>query len=193
MRTWSGRAVAAIAISGLALAACSSGTKHPAAPTSSSAAPTTSTTTSVTTPASTRPRARLEFREVTDQVPIATPACHHKNPAIAPARDGKSCFVVGPVLLTGAGVVSATVEYDSNSTQWAVNIHFANNDFVTKVAVPYLNKTIAIVLNGVVQAAPIINPGITGSDVEISSNFTRAAATNVAASILGVAPSQVHS
>ena len=96
------------------------------------------------------------------------------------------------MLLTGAGVASATVVYDENSSQWAVNVHFANNDFLTKIAVPYLNKTVAIVLDGVVQGAPVINPGITGRDVEITGDDTQAQATDIAAAILGVAPSQIH-
>ena len=55
---------------------------------------------------------------------------------------------------------------------WEVNVHFKNNDFVQKVAKPYVNKQVAIELDGVVQSAPTINQGITGQDVTISGNFT---------------------
>ena len=61
---------------------------------------------------------------------------------------------------------------DPTTAAWIVNVHFKNNDFVTKVAEPYVNKQVAIELDGVVQSAPTINPGITGQNVTISGNFT---------------------
>jgi hypothetical protein len=102
------------------------------------------------------------------------------------------CYYVGPVLLTGASVDGADVLYDSTSSQWAVNLRFGNRDFLTRVAAPLVNKEIAITLNGVVQSAPLVNPGITGRDVEITGDFTQDEAVNVAASIMGIAPSSVR-
>jgi preprotein translocase subunit SecD len=43
---------------------------------------------------------------------------------------------------------------------------------VKKVATPYVNKQVAIELDGIVQSAPTINSGITGRDVTISGQFT---------------------
>ena len=88
--------------------------------------------------------------------------------------------MLGPVLMTGKDIGSTSTQYDSNSSQWAANVHFKNNDFVTKIAVPYLNKTVAIELDGVVQSAPVINPGITGKDVEITGNFSQGQAKDLA-------------
>lgn len=99
------------------------------------------------------------------------------------------------MLSTGAAIDSAKVQYDSGRSQWAVGVHFGNDDFVTKVAKPMVNKTIAILLDGVVQSAPTVHAGVTGRDIEISggdSGYTRAAAVLVAASIIGIAPSKVR-
>ena len=37
--------------------------------------------------------------------------------------------------MTGKDIGSTSAQYDSNSSQWAANVHFKNNDFVTKIAV----------------------------------------------------------
>ena len=94
-----------------------------------------------------------------------------------------SCYVLGPTLLTGRNVGSADAVSDPATGAWDVNVHFANDDFVQKVAKPYVDKQIAIELDGVVQSAPTINPGITGSDVTISGAFDEATARDVAARI----------
>jgi preprotein translocase subunit SecD len=74
--------------------------------------------------------------------------------------------------MTGRNVGTADAIIDPTSAAWIVNVHFKNNDFVTKVAVPYVTKQVAIELDGVVQSAPTINQGITGQDVTISGTFT---------------------
>jgi hypothetical protein len=184
-------------------AACSSGTSKTApAPTSTSIP----RTTVATAPTPTRPRGSLEFREVeyTGLNPLFFPAserpCVAKRlSSVAPAIPGtvlfdrkhQYCYFVGAVLLTGAGIVLASVVYDPTQSAWAVNLHFDNNDFLTKIAGPLVDKELAIVLNGVVQSAPDINPGIAGRDIEITGDYSRAEAINVAASIIGIAPSRV--
>ncbi len=95
-------------------------------------------------------------------------------------RDRTACYLVGPIVLDGAGVESADAEIDSTTSLWIINVHFRNDDFVTKVARPYVDKQIAIVVDGVVQSAPTVNQGITGRDVTISGNFTRAEAEDLA-------------
>ncbi len=49
-----------------------------------------------------------------------------------------------------------------------------------KVAGPYVNQRVAIELDGVVQSAPTINPGITGRSVQISGAFSKGEATDLA-------------
>jgi preprotein translocase subunit SecD len=185
-------------------AGCSS-SKHSAAP--------TTTRGNVGIPRSTvvaAPRGRLEFRPLRyrGDVPLQYPSaaggqCSKliaRNPpdtdtarsVVLFDRPKKSCYVLGPVLVTGASVDSGSVLYDSTSSQWSTNIHFRNNDFIVKIAQPLTNKAVAIVLNGVVESAPVINPGITGRDVEITGNFTKTQAVDTLASILGVTPASVH-
>jgi len=91
-------------------------------------------------------------------------------------RRHKDCYVLGPVVLTGADIDSASVAYDSGATQWVVVVHWSNDDFVTKVAQPLVNKQIAIVINGAVHSSPTLYPGITGREVQITSGYTRAEA-----------------
>lgn len=92
---------------------------------------------------------------------------------VLPDRLHQYCYVLGPAVVTGKSIGSASTLYDSTQSQWSTNVHFKNNDFLTKIAGPYVNKEVAIELDGVVQSAPVINPGITGRDVEITGNFTQ--------------------
>jgi preprotein translocase subunit SecD len=75
-------------------------------------------------------------------------------------RKRENCYMLGPALLTGDRVDEASAVYDDQTSQW-----------------------VAIVLDGVVQAAPEINPGITGHDVQISGDYSRSEATAIAASL----------
>jgi hypothetical protein len=204
MRSTTGGFFAVVVVIGTLVAvaaACSSGTK---------AATTTSTTlriphaTETTAPTPTRPRASLEFREVESSndspliVPARERACSTRHLVSVASgtvlfdRKHQYCYFVGRVLLTGAGIASATVVYDSNASTWSVNVRWSNNDFLKKIAQPLVNKQVAIVVKGVVQSAPVINLGIEGQDVLINTGtYTRAQAVEVAASIMGIAASQV--
>ena len=55
-----------------------------------------------------------------------------------------------------------------------------NDDFLRKIARPLVGRLVAIELDGVVESAPEINPGITGRDVEISGSFTEREAKDLA-------------
>ncbi len=167
---------------------------------SSSSAKTAPTSTSK---ASVHVRATLTFRPIRETgafspriFPARSASC---SAASTPAGDEilfdrrhERCYVVGPVLLTGSGVENAAVVYDQTMSQWAVNLHWGNDDFVTKIARPLIARTVAIDVDDVVQSAPVINPGVTGRDIQISSAYTRAEAVKVAASIMGVAPTDIE-
>jgi preprotein translocase subunit SecD len=99
---------------------------------------------------------------------------------VLPDRKHTQCYVLGPVLVTGKSVSTASTQYDSTLSQWVTNVHFKNNDFVDKIAVPYVNKLVAIELDGVVQSAPVIHTGITGRDVQISGDFSQGEAKDLA-------------
>jgi preprotein translocase subunit SecD len=93
-----------------------------------------------------------------------------------------SCYRVGPAILTGKTVRTARASYasDSGGAGWGVDVTFRGNDFVDKIATPYVNQLVAIELDGVVQSAPRINPGITGKTVRISGNFSQGEAKDLA-------------
>jgi preprotein translocase subunit SecD len=99
---------------------------------------------------------------------------------VLPDRKKTACYVLGPAVVTGKSVSTASAVYDSTASQWVTNVHFKNDDFVTKIAGPYVNKLVSIELDGVVQSAPQIHTGITGRDVQISGDFTQGEAKDLA-------------
>ncbi len=102
---------------------------------------------------------------------------------VLPDRQKKTCYLLGPILLTENNVGRADAVVDPTSSNWTINVHFMNDDFVTKVAGPEVGRQIAVILDGVVESAPTINAGITGQDVTISSSFDEATARAIAARI----------
>jgi preprotein translocase subunit SecD len=90
---------------------------------------------------------------------------------ILPDKDKTSCYLLGPTILTGRNIGSASAVVNSNGA-WQVDVTFKNNDFVEKVATPNVGKQVAIVLDGIVQSAPKIDAGITGKSVTITGNFS---------------------
>jgi preprotein translocase subunit SecD len=110
---------------------------------------------------------------------LITPDVSDKQ-VILPDTKNTACYVLGPTILTGRNVGTATATVNPTTAEWEVNVHFKNDDFVTKVATPYVNKQVAIELDGVVQSAPNINQGITGQDVTISGSFSSKEAHNLA-------------
>ncbi len=91
-------------------------------------------------------------------------------------------YELGPTLLTGEAVSTASASFENGS--WGVTVKFTSQggvDFVTKVADPNIGKQVAIALDGVVQSAPVINEGITaGNPVRISGSFTQTEAKELA-------------
>jgi preprotein translocase subunit SecD len=147
--------------------------------------------------------AKIEFRDVRLIVPLtgslAGPSCPAPSALFSPPdgemfadRTGTTCYILGPVLLTGAGIDGTSATYDAALSEWIVDIKWHGDEFVSKIARPFVGQQIANVSDGIVQSTPTINPGVTGNDLEISGNLSRADAINLAASIMGVAPSAVH-
>jgi preprotein translocase subunit SecD len=102
-----------------------------------------------------------------------------------PGENGehKECFVLGPTIMTGRDVSSADKTVDPQTGGWQVDVEFKNDDFVNKVAGPYVNQRVAIALDGVVYSAPVINPGITGRRVTISGDFAEKDAGQLAVTL----------
>jgi preprotein translocase subunit SecD len=146
------------------------------------AASTTSTAgTSTTKPAATSTTVAVSSGSTCEALIKQSPAdTDAAKQVVLPDRKHTACYVLDAAVVTGKSVGSATAAYSSNSSGWVTNVHFKNNDFVNKIAGPYVNKQVAIELDGVVQSAPTINPGITGRDVEISGGFTQSEAKQLA-------------
>jgi preprotein translocase subunit SecD len=181
------RGLVVVAVAACVLSACSSSSKRvvvpPVPPPSTPSTP------------SNLEREALQFREVQGVLPYAGTAsttCQNGR-IVAPAasdvpsadviladRAKKSCYVMGPVLLTGRNVVGAQAVVNDTTAAWEINVHFANDDFVTKVATPETGRQIAIVLDHVVESAPTVNQGITGRDITISGSFDEATARAIA-------------
>jgi preprotein translocase subunit SecD len=111
---------------------------------------------------------------------IVSPTDVADQQVVLPDLQKSACYLLGPTILTGRNVGTATAVVNTQTAAWEVNVHFKNDDFVTKVATPYVGKQVAIELDGVVQSAPTINQGITGQDITISGSFTSKEAHNLA-------------
>lgn len=109
-------------------------------------------------------------------------------------RSGTRCYLLGRVLLTGSDFHSVTV-LETARSEWAVHFQFKDNAWVAKVAGPLTRKRVAVVLGGVVQATPTIEPGFAAEDFDLLGSpvsYSRSEAVEVAATIRGVAPSMVR-
>jgi len=134
----------------------------------------------------------LEFRALKLTIPKTGRLCPNPGAFVSTPlgamfsdRTGLFCYLLGPVLISGVDVHSATV-LDTSALVWAVHLQFRDNQWVSKVARPFVNKRVAIVLNGIVQATPTIEPGFAAGDVDLISSptsYSRSEAINVAASI----------
>lgn len=82
--------------------------------------------------------------------------------------------VLGDVLLTGDVITDATIGTDPNTGEIQVNVTFNSEGTETwgEITSARVGKQIAIVLDGVVQSAPVVNEPILGGNTAISGKFT---------------------
>jgi len=82
--------------------------------------------------------------------------------------------VLGDVLLTGDVITDATIDTDPSTGQLQVNVTFNSEGTQTwgEITSARVGKQIAIVLDGVVQSAPVVNEPILGGSTAISGDFT---------------------
>jgi len=132
-----------------------------------------STTTSTLKPGSTCKDLLTPRGEQKADLPVVVPT------KASEPEDQSGCYFLGPTLLTGRRVSTAKARY-LGAQGWVVDVKFRGNDFVDAVASKYAGQRVAIALDGVVQSAPEIEPGITGSDVVISGTFSQGEAKDLA-------------
>ncbi len=145
------------------------------ASTTTSSLPTSATTVAAsTTPTTAAP-----------QIPPLTPRDQDKRDAtvILCDRKGGTRYELGPTALTGKLVTSARAQFDSGNG-WIVLIGF-NSEGATKfnaLAASLFPKhgAVAIVLDGVVQSAPVFQTGSFSGDVQISGSFSQTEAEDLA-------------
>jgi len=137
------------------------------------------TTTAAGTPTTTAPGATCDD--------IVTPRGKDavNRAVVLPTRPGEppetaGCYRLEAAVLTGKSVRGAKARYSSQQGGWIVDVDFKGHEFVDKVATPYVNERIAIALDGVIYSAPVIQPGITGSKVQITGSFTEGEAKDLA-------------
>jgi preprotein translocase subunit SecD len=150
-------------------------------------APTTTTTAkpaagATATPPSTTPTtspAEIPTTTRTDDDPNKTVVLPQLNP------DGTVAgrYLLGPTLLRGDVVASASaVPPTGISPDWTVNVNFTGSGSgqFDRMAAQYVNKQVAIVLDGVVESAPTIQSSQFNGTAVISGTFTEHQAKDLA-------------
>jgi preprotein translocase subunit SecD len=116
-----------------------------------------------------------------------------KKPLVTCEDDGSAKYILGPAVVLGTEVKSASAGLDSQNGVatggWVVNLSFngsgrkafgdATRQMVTQTAGSDLNR-FAIVLDGLVVSAPQTNGAITDGNAQISGTFTQTEATSLA-------------
>ena len=109
------------------------------------------------------------------------------QPLFACDRDGTEKYLLGPTLIEGDQLTSATAGIPQNNVTWVVNLEFnaegavafeeATRELSTKTDP---QNRFAIVLDGESISAPSVSAPIPGGRAEITGNFTQKTATDLA-------------
>jgi preprotein translocase subunit SecD len=179
----------------------------PSASASATPTPTTAPTTPAQTPAPSgigvvpvTPALQAEFNELDCSKKSELQTALHKVGADSPKKplvtcetDGSAKYILGPAVVLGTEVKSASAGLTSNNGVatggWQVNLSFngsgkkkfgeATKDMFAQTAGSDLNR-FAIVLDGLVVSAPQTNGAILTGTAEITGSFTQAEATSLA-------------
>ncbi len=109
------------------------------------------------------------------------------QPVFACDREKTEKLLLGPTLIEGKQLTSATAGIPQNNVSWVVNLEFnAEATAIFDQATRELSQRsepenrFAIVLDGASISAPTVNEPIPGGRAEISGNFTQKSATELA-------------
>jgi preprotein translocase subunit SecD len=171
--TTKGKALPSLAINAQTIAAV-----RPEAGPATTVKSTPTTKAKTTTPTTVAPQQTSTCEDGKLVTPEAQNTADAKQ-VILPDTKKQICYVLGATALTGRNIGTASATLDP-SQGWLVQVHFKNDDFVKKVATPFVNQNVAITLDQEVESAPKINPGITGQDVQITGNFSEKEADQLA-------------
>jgi preprotein translocase subunit SecD len=103
-------------------------------------------------------------------------------PLVTCDNDGQTKYVLGPTLLDGEQITTATAGRNPNGPGYVVNLTF--NSAGSKVWADYtashVNTSIAVVVDTAVVSAENIQEAIPGGNTQISGNFTQQQAQQLA-------------
>ncbi|TDO46423.1 hypothetical protein EV643_111276 [Kribbella sp. VKM Ac-2527] len=130
----------------------------------------------------------VQFRRVIKTEPGV---CETPSASTACGSDG-SRYTLGKIELDGSHVTEVTAAAGQDTTAWYVNLSLDQEggqlfgQLTTELAAktPPANQ-LAIVVRGRVVSAPVVMSPITGGKVQISSNFSKQDAENLASEITG--------
>lgn len=97
-------------------------------------------------------------------------------------RGGLVGYVLGPAELTGEAVAEAAATFNN---EWVVNVDLTDEGAVgfDEIAARYFGQQVAIVLDGVVESAPVIRATEFGGTAVISGTFDEAGARDLAVAL----------
>ncbi|MER7208771.1 protein translocase subunit SecD [Streptosporangium sp. NPDC000239] len=103
------------------------------------------------------------------------------------SQDGSAKYVLDKAAVTGSAIASANAGVDQTTGEWLVQLSFKGQgpDQWSKVTTTAFNSQpprnqVAMVLDGVIISAPVIQEPITGGRAQISGNFTQVTANELA-------------
>ncbi|GAA3148556.1 protein translocase subunit SecD [Planomonospora alba] len=106
---------------------------------------------------------------------------------VACSQDGSAKYVLEKAAVTGTAIDSAEAGVEPSTGEWLVQLSFKGQgpDQWSKVTTTAFNSAeprnqVAMVLDGVVISAPVIQEPITGGRAQISGSFTQVTATELA-------------
>jgi preprotein translocase subunit SecD len=109
-------------------------------------------------------------------------------PLVTCDQNGNAKYILGPAEVLGTDIKSAQAAIDQTGSQgWYVLLNFNSSgttkfgNFTARVTTqPSPQNQGAIVLDGLVQSAPVIQEAIKTGNAQITGNFSQAQATNLA-------------
>lgn len=108
-------------------------------------------------------------------------------PLVTCAQDRVHKYVLGPAILDGHQVTSATAGPDPNGSDYVVDLTFDDAGAATwaSYTATHVNDEVAVVLDTDVVSAETIEGAIPGGNTQISGDFTRAQAEQLARTLRG--------
>jgi preprotein translocase subunit SecD len=91
-------------------------------------------------------------------------------------------YILGPTVLTGSVVRDATAQPPQVGGDWSVQVNFTSSGSskFDAMAAQYVQKQVAIVLDGLVESAPTIQQAAFNGTAQITGSFTQKQAQNLA-------------